>query len=278
MKRVIIGVIIAGMLVSGCSVANVEEPEVVEVVVADNATVEEPESPPIPTAEELLAEAKRQESAKDRSGMYGTFQQLRDNYGEDAPETVEITAMLKAYDANLQEEKRKQSEEAAKAKAESEAKKAAALKSLRAEKDEVTGNSFYYPSVAPKYVDENVAYLYFGADESGRLGPLRLRILYSGERWLFIDNYTIRIDDTTETITPAYNDITRDNHTEVWEYYDMPLTADTLDIVRKIGHSSKTIIRHSGRDRQHDRTLTEKERASMNDMLNAYLEAGGILP
>ena len=229
---------------------------------------------------EYVALAKQYESDKDRNSMYTVLTELKE-FHPNAPEVNEVDTIIKEYDKALNEkarlaaEKKKAEEEQAQAEKLEAEKKAKAeklnlLTGLAKDKDEVTGRTWYRHKTTTQYVDSNSIFAYFGITEDGDVGPLRLKIQYAGDSWVFIERYILRIDDTKETIEADYGDIIRDNDSTVWEYYDVKMDSDLIEVVKKIAASTKTIIRHEGRERYHDRTITAKEKTALSEIIDIY--------
>lgn len=146
------------------------------------------------------------------------------------------------------------------------------LEKLKFKEDEVTGITWYRDKSSTEYDNENSFQVYFGKTEA-TLPSLRLRIQYADDNWLFIKHYIIKTDDNTFTIFANFKDINRDNDgRSVWEWLDIPVSSDSEDyrMIKAIIASEKTIIRFEGDQYYEDRTLTNKEKNALKNVLEAY--------
>lgn len=108
-------------------------------------------------------------------------------------------------------------------------------------------------------------FAYFGQFRSGK-GPLRLNIVYYGDRWIFWDNITFNIDGeiTTLPFEPK-----RDHSSSVWEEADVEMTSQYLAIVESITKSKITKIRFSGQSSA-DKIITDAQKQDMQKVLDLY--------
>lgn len=148
-------------------------------------------------------------------------------------------------------------------------------KKMRVKYDEVTEITWYFDRTTPAYDNTNNVCLYIGKEEYS--DPwLRLRIRYAGEDWLFIERYTFKVDNIAHTIEVGYFEVERDNRAgQVWEWYDCPVTANELRLVRAIILSEKTILRYEGDTYHKDRVITSAEKKALENVLNLYEAMGG---
>ncbi len=124
---------------------------------------------------------------------------------------------------------------------------------------------------------QNNLHVYIGVKDG--TAWLRIRIQYTGDDWVFIDNYRINVDGTNVDIATSYDNVVRDNdYGRVWEYYDGPVSALEYDLLLSIADSKKTIVRHQGREHRYDRTVTAKEKQAIKNVLDAYEALGGTPP
>ncbi|WP_091064258.1 hypothetical protein [Paenibacillus sp. NFR01] len=171
----------------------------------------------------------------------------------------------------------------AKAKADADAKakadREAALASMVKTVDEVEGITWYQDKSAPKYINENGIYAYFGIQNDSVSG-LYLKIQYAGQDWLFIKNYVFNIDGMKFEIDPglmgAESDMSTDlNNPGVWEYHDELLDSKQIEKLQQIIASQKTIMRLEGNQRNKDVVLSAEQKSSLKRTLDAYIAAGG---
>src|SRR5690554_2505874 len=81
-------------------------------------------------------------------------------------------------------------------------------KKLRTKYDDIKDITWYYDKGTPVYSDNNNLHLYMGKSKEG--SPwLRFKIQYTSDSWLFIENYTIKTDNQSYTISTSDRKSTR---------------------------------------------------------------------
>lgn len=143
---------------------------------------------------------------------------------------------------------------------------------FRSEHDQVLQVTWYYPSSAPKYINTNSCFIYMGKDD-GDYPYYRLRWImsYAGNDWIFFDNIIINIDGTNYYKTFDYFEVNRDNnYGGVWEYVDIFVTSEDIEILNAIANSEQTIIRFQGDTYYYDKTVTQTEKDGIQSILNVY--------
>lgn len=143
----------------------------------------------------------------------------------------------------------------------------AILRTLRRTMDKVTGTAWLEPEwAADNY--RNQMYLYIGVPEEG--DPLlRLKIEYEGAETLLIRMYVFRIDDQVETIRPSKMLKTDYVAEKYWEWFD-ELAERHLLVIKMIAGGNRVLMRYEGSQSQHDRTVSESEKQSLDKMLLVY--------
>ncbi len=145
---------------------------------------------------------------------------------------------------------------------------AAILAKMRKEYDDVRKITFYFDASTPQYNNVNNVSLYIAKSDSG-VSLLRFRIRYAGEDWLFIKEYSFKIDDKVFDFYP--NDkIERDNTSTVWEWYDGVANDEALQIVAAIIGSKEAKIRYEGQQYYKDRVITVAEKTALGNVFKAY--------
>ncbi len=155
---------------------------------------------------------------------------------------------------------------------------AAATRAMRKKTDEVRGLTFHQHRDSSRFLNSRKdIFLYFATKpEWPDPGPLRLKIQYVADDWLFIEKYTIKADDQTFTITTSYGEVERDNGSGgIWEWYDKPASASQLAMVETIVGSKKAVLRYHGRQYYRDKTITANEKRRLKEVLVAYEALGG---
>ncbi|GIP15017.1 hypothetical protein J40TS1_06590 [Paenibacillus montaniterrae] len=263
MKRLLITALVILML-SACG--NIETPAEAEKNLTKNKTTATP-TPVMEDPDLLLFQARKHYEENDLTKVNEVLAKLKSN----TPEAKEQIAFVKEMSDELTAIKKKEDAEKEKQRI---AEVSAKLTNMRIKKDEVTETAYYFDKTSVKYVNENGFYIYAGIMKE--YPPfLRLRIQYEGDNWLFIDKYIIKTDDDTFTIYTEFGDVNQDNGgAKVWEWLDIPITSENYEIIESILASEKTIIRHQGQY-YYDRTLTNKEKTAIKNVMEAYEALGG---
>ena len=206
------------------------------------------------TAADLLTYLTQEESSGNKNGFLIIVDLITNYY---ASSTQAATAKAKK-DQLLQ-----------KIKADGEA----AIARLNTSYDQVQGITWYEHKDQPKYVDITCyLYPYIGSNKDETW--LRVRVNYTDAKsnagWIFFTKITFSVDGNNTQKTFSYNDVTRDNDTEVWEYVDFAPTAADIALLRDIASSKKTIIRFEGSKYYADHVVTDKEKAAILDVLAVY--------
>lgn len=130
------------------------------------------------------------------------------------------------------------------------------LQDFSVQNDEFKGVKFIQPKSAPKYTNYNGFYVYFGIQNSS-VNPLRLRMQYRSDDWLFIKGCTFLIDGQTyELMTGNFE---RDNDSEIWEWYDEELNQSSALIVEKLLSCKSAKVRYQGSQYYDDRVITASQ-------------------
>jgi len=165
--------------------------------------------------------------------------------------------------------------------AEEEDEKRASIKHLRKDYDAILGITWYYHESSPRYRNQRSAiYLYFGVwDGRATPGPPRFTIEYVSSDWLFVENYTIKADDKSFSLHPGGGEIETDSgiradgEVGIWEWLDAPVK--DFNMIRAIANSAKVVLRYSGKQYYHDRTIPASEKKAMQQVLLAWESLGG---
>jgi hypothetical protein len=150
-----------------------------------------------------------------------------------------------------------------------------ATKKLRTSVDEIKGITWYYSKGTPQYTNYNSFHLYMGKENNGKPW-LRFRIQYTADDWLFIESYVIKTDNNSYTISPSHGEVETDNGSGgIWEWYDVQLDSKLYNIVKDVITSKSVKLRHNGKQYYKDRTINEKEKQGLQEILNAFEALGG---
>lgn len=233
--------------------------------------------------EKLLSSIRDRAEKKQHKDVISEAEALISRHrGSHAAKEAEKLAELARGDiAKLEEEakareERRQAEAEKRAAAEKHAKErelASALSNLRKNVDEIRGITFYRHKSAPQYLNSrSIIEPYIGVDNSNGHAFLRLKITYVADDWLFIEQYLISMDGTTQEIPVDRFEIKRDNSGgQIWEWVDKSASdATTKSLLQRIASSKKVVIRYEGRDYRKDRTISASEQRLIRDVLAAY--------
>lgn len=152
-----------------------------------------------------------------------------------------------------------------------------ATKKLRTKYDDIKGITWYYDKGTPKYNNYNSFHLYMGKENTEKPW-LRVKIQYTSDDWLFIKNYAIKTDSNSYTISTSYGEVEKDNGSgDIWEWYDVPMDNRLYNMVKDVIKSKTVKLRHNGKQYYKDRTISEKEKQGLRNMLDAYEALGGTM-
>jgi len=151
------------------------------------------------------------------------------------------------------------------------------LSGLKCENDPVRGIKFYYASTFPYYD----SYGYWGADVRSFVLPymgvqgnnvwMRLVCDYTSDDWLFFEKITFAVDDQRYYRFYSYYDVTRDNgYGDIWEYVDIVVGDEEIELLRAIANSENTIVRFEGDDYYDDVTIKDSDKKAIIQMLLLY--------
>ena len=143
--------------------------------------------------------------------------------------------------------------------------------------DEVSEATVYRHAGSPETVDGGNELYAYCITQKGKAPALRLRIQYVADEWLFINKFTLKIDDETSVLEAR--DMKRDNgNFLIWEWYD---EAATPEFIKKLATSNRVVLRSHGSEYTKDRELTPGEQMRLLEVLAGYeilTEAAGVSP
>jgi hypothetical protein len=151
-------------------------------------------------------------------------------------------------------------------------------KNFTFKKDEFKDGDFIWvsPKNKPYYPNVNRLYCYFCMVD-GVPQNFRMKIHYTAEDWLFINKWTIKIDNGFKfDVTPDGNDEVRDNISDcIWEIYDVSMTAFDQSMLDAISVSKSAKIRLNGSDYYDTKKLTSSEFKYLQLSYKYYRKLGG---
>lgn len=273
MKRAVIALSV-GLALAGCGNADREKAEQLQGEVSklqsEVAALKAELDAEKHGAQRLLARAKDAKDAGDKASAKSVLQDLLTRHPE-KPEAAAAKALLAVID---REEKAAEAERlAAEARKAEETRAALARldKSLKKNTDEIKGITWVSHKSIPTL--DTYMSLYFGLEgENSRVMPLRLKLQYHSDSWLFVQSVTIKADDQTFQLGSL--DFERDNgYGGIWEWSDT--IAENKAMLRKIADAKKVTIRFDGKQYYHDFSLPESQKQAIKEMILAWERYGG---
>lgn len=144
------------------------------------------------------------------------------------------------------------------------------LQKFNAKVDKVAGITWYEPKCNPRYVNTRCYVLpYLGKQDT--FTYMRLKLVYTGDDWIFFERITFLIDGERHYMNFNYGDVKRDHsYGDVWEVADVFVTTVEEEIIEKIANSKETIVRFQGDEYYYDYTIPNNDKIGMKQILDAY--------
>ena len=145
--------------------------------------------------------------------------------------------------------------------------------------DEFSDFVWVTPKTAPKYVNQNGVFCYFGMD-GGKPVALRFKYQYHSDEWLFIKNMIFNIDGENITIVPDM-DTDCGNGGKIWEWCDETVVGGNSEysvnekFIAKIANAKSVKVKMNGSQYYDTRTLTAEQIKSIKDTYEYYKALGG---
>jgi len=218
----------------------------------------------------LLARAQNEVATNSSAKAKQTLSDLISRYPE-SEQAKKSKMLLREIDAKTEAaEKSKLAEE--QRKAEEQRQILARLDgNLKKRTDEIEGITWITHKSEP--VLATYMSLYFGTKD-GKVGnyPLRLKLNYYSDNWLFVQGVTIKADDQIFNLKGL--DFERDNGGgRIWEWSDSAVIDRAM--LEKIIASKMVTVRFNGRQYYNDFVLPESQKKAMEDIMVAWRRYGG---
>jgi len=188
-----------------------------------------------------------------------------------APESKEAAALLAEVGARIEaaELQRKLEEEQKIAEARLALERA--TRNMKKNTDDIKGITWVSHRNAPvlgKYVS-----VYFGTNNgSAENYPLRLKVQYHSDNWLFVRSITVKADDKVYEL--GVMDFERDNSSgSVWEWIDVPVKDH--DMLSRWMTAKRVVIRFNGDKYYDDFVLPERQQLQLREVYAAWTGMGG---
>lgn len=221
-------------------------------------------------ANQLLTKAKIAYESKQDGEAKKILQDLLKRHPSSS-ESVDAKKLLSQVDARITEtETQKKLAKAQKLEEERKALDRITI-NMRKEIDEIKGITWISHRNAP--ILANYITLYFGTSKNSVANyPLRMKINYYGDDWLFVRSVTVKADDKVYELGRL--DFERDNGSgSVWEWVDLPVK--DFDLVNHLMTAKRVIVRFEGNQYYKDFTLPQKQQMQMREVYKAWTLMGG---
>lgn len=221
-------------------------------------------------ASRLLAQAKSAYDAKNNAQAKSYLSDLLERHPS-STESREAAALLAQVEARITAAELLRKQELERKAQEERLALARAIGNMKTKTDEIEGITWVSHRDAPvlgKYVS-----LYFGSNNNSAVKyPLRVRIQYYGDDWLFVRSVTVKADDKVYELGKL--DFERDHSSgSVWEWVDMPVKDHEM-----LSHwiaASRVVVRFNGDKYYYDFTLSEGQKAQLREVYQAWKTMGG---
>lgn len=221
-------------------------------------------------ANRLLAQAKSAYEAKNDAEAKRLFADLLKRHPS-SPESSEASLLLAQVDSRIAAaDKQRKREEERKAQEERLAFERA-IGNMKKSTDEIKGITWVSHRNAPilaKYIS-----VYFGSSKGSVVGyPLRLKLQYYGDDWLFVRSVTVKADDKVYELGEL--DFDRDHSSgSVWEWIDIPVKDHEM-----LNHwmtAKRVVVRFNGDQYYNDFTLPQSQQTQLREVYQAWKVMGG---
>lgn len=148
---------------------------------------------------------------------------------------------------------------------------------FKVKKDEFdpNGKTWYEPKSAPQYTNRNGIYLYF-AVQNGKAMPLRFRVQYYSDDWLFFKKIQFSIDNNAYEYIPSDTETDSGNGGKIWEWFDEALTGSDKDLIYALVEAKSAKMKFIGRQYYDIKTITKNQITDMKRVLELYRAMGGV--
>jgi len=135
------------------------------------------------------------------------------------------------------------------------------------------GLTWYKPKSAPKYTNRNGIYLYYSTSKNG-INPLRFRIQYYADDWLFFKKIQFSIDSS------AYEYVPRKTETDhsggyIWEWFDEALNKSDKELINALANAKSAKMKFIGRQYYDIRNISKEQITDIKRTIELYKAMGG---
>jgi len=218
----------------------------------------------------LLQKAKSEVNSNNLVQAQSSLQELIKRHPETpeansaTPLLIEVKERILAVETakKKEEEKRKIAERLALEKAE---------KNLKKNHDEIDGITWVSHKNTPIF--QKYAALYFGTKNGSASNyPIRLKLFYYSDNWLFVEGVTIKADEHTFELPNLKFE--RDNGSgSIWEWSDAGVNDHAM--LNAILDAKRVVIRFNGHQYRSDFILPKSQQDAMRETYAAWKKYGG---
>ena len=136
------------------------------------------------------------------------------------------------------------------------------------------GKIWYEPKSAPQFTNRNGIYLYF-ATQNGQVIPLRFRVQYYSDNWLFFKKIQFSIDNNAYEFIPSDTETDSGNGGKIWEWFDEVLTGSDKGLIYALVGANSAKMKFIVRQYYDIKTITKSQITDMKRTLELYRAMGG---
>lgn len=150
------------------------------------------------------------------------------------------------------------------------------LQYFNVKKDEFDskGRIWYEPKSAPKYTNMNGIYIYFSADNDG-INPLRFRVQYYADDWLFFKKVQFSIDGNAFDYYPSSTETDCGNGGMIWEWFDEPVAEVDKELILSLSTAKSAKMKFIGKQYYDIKVISAKQITDINRTIELYRAMGG---
>lgn len=150
------------------------------------------------------------------------------------------------------------------------------LQYFEVKKDEFdpNGQVWYKPKSAPKYANRNGIYCYFKV-ENNKPGPLRFRVQYYADNWLFFSAIQFSIDDNAYQFIPMKTETDCGDGGMIWEWFDESLSPSDKNLIYALSEAKSAKMKFLGKQYYDIKTISKGQITDIIRALELYHAMGG---
>lgn len=149
-------------------------------------------------------------------------------------------------------------------------------KLFRVKEDEFSNENrkWYKPKSSPVYTDANGIFCYFNTDH-GVPGPLRFRLQYYSDSWLFFSRVQFSIDGKAYEYIPSDTETDSGNGGHIWEWFDERVNEADKELINALASAKTAKMKLIGRQYYNIKTITKEQINAFKNTIELYRAIGG---